>query len=154
VIATNNNTMNTIKKFWHVFLIIYYKLAFITGGVLPDEYYVKTAIQWMDLDNYKRAILNLEIAIKFYDVSYVRYYLAWCYQNLGEYEKACVNYNKAYEKKKDMIYLIYVAYCEFCLGNKEKATQMINEIKEKHIDDRLVKEFERIEKIISTNKNI
>ena len=145
--------MNFILNVWHIFLIIYYKLAFVSGGFIDEEYYVKTAAQYMELNNFKRAILNLEKALKTYDVSYIRNNIAWCYLKLGEYEKAIIQYDKAYEKKKDGTFLIYSAYCKYFLGNKDDAFKMISDIKLRHTETTVLKELERIEKCIRDNEN-
>lgn len=144
--------MNFFINIWRIFLIIYYKLAFITGGFLDEEYYVKTATQYMELKNFKRAILNLEKALKTYDVSYIRTNVAWCYLQLREYEKAIVQYDKAYEKKKDGTFLIYSAYCKYYLGNKDEAFKMMNDIKVRHSESAVLKELERIEMAIRDNE--
>jgi tetratricopeptide (TPR) repeat protein len=123
------------------------------GGVIDDEYYIQTASQWMDIDNYKRAILNLEIALKTYDVSNVRYYLAWCYQNIGEFEKAYMNYENAYNKKKQNIYLIYMAYCKHCLGKHEDSINLLNDLKNRDMDSKTKSEFNRIESLIHKSNN-
>jgi tetratricopeptide (TPR) repeat protein len=141
--------MKLIKSIWHYILIVYYQLAFITGGVIDDEYYLEVARQWMDLDKYRRAIRNLEMALKTYDVSSVRYNLAWCYQNTGEYEKACINYDKAHEKHLHPIYKIYFAYCKNCLGKKEESIKIMNELKEIKMDESTLEEFNRINNLIN-----
>jgi tetratricopeptide (TPR) repeat protein len=143
--------MKYFKAIWHIFIIVYYKLAYYTGFVLDETYYVSTARQWMEINQYKKAIKYLEKAKKEYDVSYVRYYLGWCYQHVLEFEKALVNYEKAYEKQKQPIYLIYQAYCKFALNQTDDATHILNSLKRNELEPPELKELERIEDIIKSN---
>lgn len=145
--------MKSIKVIWKYFIIIYNKLVYMAGGILEEELYWKTAKCWMDIDNYRRATRNYEKYLKIYDVSYVRYYLAWCYQNLGEIEKALINYEKAYEKKKENIYVLYIAHCKYILGDKTAAVALMKNLKNENMEDKLLKEYERIEKIILKTSN-
>lgn len=143
--------MNKFIYVRHAFLIVYYQLAFITGGILEDEFYTKTALRWMDLKNYKRAIRNLEKALKTYDVSYVRYKLALCYQCLGEYEKAYLNFNIAHEKNKIDTYLIFMAFCKYHTKDIENATKILQGLDKDKLDEDDLERFKVVDDLINNN---
>jgi tetratricopeptide (TPR) repeat protein len=136
--------MKLLKFSWNFILIVYYKLAFNIAGIMEEEYYVQTARYWMQLGKYKKAIVNLEKAIKVYDVSYIRSNLAYCYIKIGKCEQACVHYEKAYEKKKDLTYIVYIAYCKYHTGNKDEAFKLINEVNSSSTDKNVLEEANRI----------
>ena len=139
-----------INTSWHIFLVIYYKLAFYTGGLIDDEYYVAAGNNWVKLNNYERAISNYKMALKTEDISFTRNMIGWCYLKLRKYEEACLHYNKAYEKKNDIIHLIGVAYCKHYLGKSNEAKSILNDIKtnNKDINQDNLEDINQLEEII------
>jgi tetratricopeptide (TPR) repeat protein len=114
---------------WQIFLLIYYKLAFYTGGLIDDEYYIEAGNAWSNLNNFKKAILNYKMALKTEDISITRNWIGWCYLNLGKYEEAYIHYSKAHEQNNDISHLIGMANCKYSLGNTIEAKSIINNIK-------------------------
>jgi tetratricopeptide (TPR) repeat protein len=141
---------------WHIFLLIYYKLAFYTGGLIDDEYYIPAGNTWVNLKNYKRAISNYKMALKTSDISFTRNMIGLCYIKLDKFEEAQLHYSKAYEQKNDILHLIGIAYCKCYLGKLNEAKSIINDIKKnnKDIDKDILANIKYLENRMSGNESI
>ena len=144
------------SKFITISKLIYFTTAYWAVGLTEEEYHIRKANYWIELDNHRRAIRNYQKALKASEDSQVRAAMAWCYGEIGMLEACHQHYRTAYDTNSHPSIALRLAYAELNLGNLAESNTLLQYVKSNR--DRLheedTEEIEQLEKSIRKERDL
>ena len=138
-----------------LFKIVYFTTAYWAVGLTEEEYHIRKANYWLELENYRRAIRNYQKALKASEDSRVRAAMAWCYGELGMAETCLHHYRKAYETHGHPSIALRLAYAELHMGNITESGRLLDYVERnrERLHEEDAGEVERLERSIRKERD-
>ena len=146
-----------LNKGLNLFKISYFTLIYWGVGLTEEEYHIRKAHYWINLENHRRAIRNYQKALKASEDSYVRATMAWCYGEIGMTEACLEHYRRSYDRYQRPSVALRLAYAELNMDNHEESENLLSYVKDNKdkLDTADTEDIPRLEKyLLEKKKNL
>lgn len=122
------NNLHLLKVYWTLTKIFFLYFGYWLVGMAPEEFYIKKANYFMDLQWFDRAAPNYKKALRENKSARVHLALGLCLMKMGQFEESVQHFRLAHKKINQPDVVLGLAITEYETGNFDRSRELVQQL--------------------------